>query len=100
MGKNTKNMEVSKDFRRTGCILIKVFNVGNIMDAKSAASAALDESTAITANGGLGKEMLVADLDERADGNSSSKATLSVGFLDIGDERTFKEAVAHRLAVE
>lgn len=70
------------------------------MVVKRAAKAATSVSPDTVENGGHSGDMFVTDLDEKADGSSSAKATVSRGFADIKIENAFKEAVASCFPVE
>lgn len=61
-----------------------------ILSAKPAAKGALTVSTGNTDTGNPSGDMLVADLDESVDGNSSAEVTLSRVSADFGDEKAFK----------
>lgn len=90
-----KTLELRKDFQRPRDSLFRILSAREIRAVKLAANAVLFFSSGMAGNGGLTRELLVADLDREVDGSSSAKAALSWGSADIEDENPFQEAFPH-----
>lgn len=69
------------------------------MPVKRAAKSTLAIDTGIAENGISSGDMFFVDPDEKIDGFSSAKTTLSRGLVKIGDENYMKELVAHCVLV-
>lgn len=67
---------------------------------KRVAKAALAANTGSADSVGPSTDISVVDRDERVDGNSSAKPTLSKGFAETRDENALKKAAAHCFPAE
>lgn len=65
------------------------------MIVKFVAKNVLDASSGIAENGGPSNDVFDFEPDEDADGNSSAKATLSMGLAESGDENASNDTAAH-----
>lgn len=66
-----------------------------IMVVKRAAKASLVPSTGIAESCGLSSDVCVVDLDEKVDGDSRAKHTVSRSSAEAEDKNAFKVAVPH-----
>lgn len=70
------------------------------MDVKLAAKAALTVTIGVAENDGVSCDVLAADPNEKADGNSGAEATLNKGFSKTRNENAFKKVAAHCALIE
>lgn len=94
-----KSLGLSGDFRGVTDSLIRVGSATEVIAMRGAAKTALAVSTGIAKNGDPSGELLVKDLDEKADGTSSAKPTLSRAFARNRNENAFKKAAAQCVPV-
>lgn len=80
--------------------MIGVLSARKVMNVTGVAKAALAVNNGIADSGGSSRDMFVADLDEKADGNPSAMASLNKGFAETGNKNASKEAAAHSVPVE
>lgn len=74
---------------------IGVISAKKIMVVKRAPNNVVTVDSCIAKNGSPIIDMFVADLNERADGSSSAKNTLSKDFAETENENGFKKTDAH-----
>lgn len=69
------------------------------MAVKGAAKATFAVNTGIANGGSYSSDMYIADLAKRVDGYSIPNATPTRDFAETGEEKAFKESVAHCVPV-
>lgn len=100
MVREEKFLELSEDFWGANDTLIEVLSAREVMVVNITMKASLIVNSGTAENGSSSNDMFVVDVDEKSDGSSRAKTTLSRGAAKTTDENAPEASAAYCVPVD